>query len=450
MKKSFFNLKLISLTILLLILITPISAVAQQTDLPPLPDTQGNTGQTTKIRIPYSGKILNVETSNNNTGASPADLGGGLVRDPSADLTAAQVKEMTGGDKDPAKVAADNKALIDALNKADRNNYVMTDPSTVTPLQNSTLSTNICQAGICNYTLLAPIGTFLGNENNGRVYQITQKSNSLCQLLNSWFRIGIALAGMLAVVMIVIGGFQYATTDSLFGKSEGRTKVNDALFGLALALGTWLILNTINPALTNCSLDAKPTTAINSTVAGGTVSTGGVVTGSLAGSTGGTGQSYGVKGPGSIVANTQAGLMFPNQEWNATLVQEIKDSGIMNLSPSDSAKYFPNGNPTAEQWASLFVSIANKETTGFNPKDNTVEHKLDGNSSFSSEGLFSLSVGDPEVKAVARNNGVTPQDVLGDPTLSIKSSVQIMKRTINDNGYIGGPKGYWGPTNRGE
>ncbi|MEI8061841.1 MAG: pilin [bacterium] len=499
MNKSFFKHKSILTFYILAILVTPIYAKAD--DLPPLPEGVPNeavTGPGQKTVVLGGGLS---GTANNKpadtkalTGPANGDFSGSDLTpySPNTSITSQHLQLGTDG-KPSTTLTGDGtgytlnldgsysnntgalpfpnsdivgdeavkqeKSLFqqgpDTWNWPTGRNNNVTQGGTTNGTANSA---NICQNGICNYTLLAPIGTFLGNKSNGTVYQFTQDSNSLCKLLNSWFRIGIALAGMLAVVMIVIGGFQYATTDSLFGKSEGRTKVDNALFGLALALGTWLILNTINPALTNCSLDAKATTAINSTVA--TVSDG-MMTGALAGGTVmrnatngtldlGSGASYGVKGPGSIVANTQAGLMFPDQTWNEALIQDIKDSGIMNLSPSDSAKYFPNGNPTQDQWASLFVSIANKETTGFNAKDNTVAHKLDGKSSFSSEGLFSLSVRDPEVIVVARNNGVTPQDVLGDPILSIKSSVDIMKRVIQERGYISGPNGYWGPANRGE
>ena len=67
--------------------------------------------------------------------------------------------------------------------------------------------------------------------------------------LNAAFNLGLAVAATLAVVMITIGGLQYMTTDSIYGKGEGRDRIQNAVIGLILALLIWLILYTINPNL---------------------------------------------------------------------------------------------------------------------------------------------------------------------------------------------------------
>ena len=70
-------------------------------------------------------------------------------------------------------------------------------------------------------------------------------------LFNQIFRIGLTVAAVLAVIFIAIGGFQYMTTDAISGQTEGRNKIQNAVYGLLLALMIFIILNTINPDLLN-------------------------------------------------------------------------------------------------------------------------------------------------------------------------------------------------------
>jgi hypothetical protein len=70
------------------------------------------------------------------------------------------------------------------------------------------------------------------------------------------FQIGVALAGVIGVLLIVVGGFQYMTTDAIGKKEDGRKQILNAVYGVILALTAWLILNTINPGLLNFSIGA--------------------------------------------------------------------------------------------------------------------------------------------------------------------------------------------------
>lgn len=95
-----------------------------------------------------------------------------------------------------------------------------------------------------NYTPLAPIpGTV---DSQGQV--------DISNYIPRVFTTLIGIAGVLAVVMIVIGGIQYMSTDAILGKSEGKEKIKNALWGLLLALGAWAILYTINPNLLNLNI----------------------------------------------------------------------------------------------------------------------------------------------------------------------------------------------------
>jgi hypothetical protein len=73
---------------------------------------------------------------------------------------------------------------------------------------------------------------------------------SLSQYLKQIYLTGVGLAGVLAVLMIVIGGIQYIGSGmSPSAKEDARGKITNAILGLLLALGSWLILHTINPDL---------------------------------------------------------------------------------------------------------------------------------------------------------------------------------------------------------
>ncbi len=113
------------------------------------------------------------------------------------------------------------------------------------PLQNSTISITTLggntinpNVGENNYSTepLAPLPGFTGNPNLG-------------QWLESLFTILIVIAGILALIMIIVGGITYITSESFGGKGQGKAYIINAIIGLVLALGAWVILNTINPNL---------------------------------------------------------------------------------------------------------------------------------------------------------------------------------------------------------
>ncbi|MDQ5911884.1 MAG: hypothetical protein QG568_97, partial [Patescibacteria group bacterium] len=115
--------------------------------------------------------------------------------------------------------------------------------------QNSTSNTS----GGLSYTLLAPIKTFFPSGS------VNISDGGLGVYLNNMYRIGIAVATGLALVMIVVGGLQYVSTDSIQGKSDGKGRIQDALIGLLLALTSYIILNQINPNLLRSELKVAAT-----------------------------------------------------------------------------------------------------------------------------------------------------------------------------------------------
>jgi|GEM_PF-3935617 len=87
------------------------------------------------------------------------------------------------------------------------------------------------------YKLLAPIGKFMVAPDN------------IGEYFNLIFKLAIGLCAVLAVIMIVIGGVQYMGDESIFGKTEAKGRITKAILGLLIALGSYALLNTINPKL---------------------------------------------------------------------------------------------------------------------------------------------------------------------------------------------------------
>jgi len=107
------------------------------------------------------------------------------------------------------------------------------------------------------YGLLAP----LPNPNGGTLSSIdVSGSGALGNYLNVILKLAIGIAAVLAMIMIVMGGIQYMTSDFISSKEEGKHRITNAIFGLLVALGAWLILYTINPNLLNTNVNIATTT----------------------------------------------------------------------------------------------------------------------------------------------------------------------------------------------
>ena len=108
---------------------------------------------------------------------------------------------------------------------------------------------------ITNYQPLTPLP---GVTDNLPTYGVG--SVDFTSYVGGWVKLLIGIAAVLAVIMIVIGGVQYMSTDAVSGKSDGREKITSALWGLLLAIVCYLILNTINPNLLKFNLNLQNTT----------------------------------------------------------------------------------------------------------------------------------------------------------------------------------------------
>jgi ABC-type nickel/cobalt efflux system permease component RcnA len=82
-----------------------------------------------------------------------------------------------------------------------------------------------------------------------------QSGNNIDNLFNNIFLWGIAIAVIAAIVSLAYAGFQYMLSDLVSNKKASTDRMQATALGLALALGAWAILNTINPAILKSSLN---------------------------------------------------------------------------------------------------------------------------------------------------------------------------------------------------
>ena len=101
--------------------------------------------------------------------------------------------------------------------------------------------------------MLAPVNGLLGDsQGSGKnATEVVDVSGGIQPFFAKVYKLGITVAIALAIVVISLGGIRLATTDSISGTEEGRKMINAALAGLFLALFSYVLLNTINPALTD-------------------------------------------------------------------------------------------------------------------------------------------------------------------------------------------------------
>ena len=89
-------------------------------------------------------------------------------------------------------------------------------------------------------------------------------ATGLGAFFNQAFTLFIGLLGIFAVLLIIAGGLQYVSTDAWGSKDSGKKKIQAALGGLAIALLSYVILNTIDPGLTEFNFTVKPIEGLRS------------------------------------------------------------------------------------------------------------------------------------------------------------------------------------------
>lgn len=82
-------------------------------------------------------------------------------------------------------------------------------------------------------------------------------SGSFNNFVNTLYYLSIGIAGLLAVIKIIIAGVKYMLSDIVTDKSDAKSDIKGALLGLLIVLGAVLILGIINPQLTQVNFNPE-------------------------------------------------------------------------------------------------------------------------------------------------------------------------------------------------
>jgi hypothetical protein len=127
----------------------------------------------------------------------------------------------------------------------------------------------VAQIKPTEYNLLAPIPQLSVNVDGSNCVKDGKPCATTATYIPGLFRLMIAIATGLAVLMLIFAGIKYMSTDAFSGKEEAKGIIENALWGLLLAMSAWLIVFTVNPNLVKFDLSI-PVTEIKTTTTPGT------------------------------------------------------------------------------------------------------------------------------------------------------------------------------------
>ena len=87
---------------------------------------------------------------------------------------------------------------------------------------------------------------------------LNDPSTDINSYINILYALSISIAALLAVIKIIVAGVKYMLSDVVTSKSEAKSDIQGALIGLLVVISAVLILNVINPQLTQTTLFIAP------------------------------------------------------------------------------------------------------------------------------------------------------------------------------------------------
>lgn len=148
---------------------------------------------------------------------------------------------------DQTKISAEEKA------KVEENYY---------PLAQLPQLGEECTPDSTGKTICIKVAADCHQDPNNPKEQICTPGLGFAGYLNILIKIFIGICAVLAMIMIVMGGVQYMTSELVSAKSAAKETISKAILGLLLALGAYAILNTINPDLLKIGLETLPTATV--------------------------------------------------------------------------------------------------------------------------------------------------------------------------------------------
>ena len=104
------------------------------------------------------------------------------------------------------------------------------------------------QAQVVNFTPLT------GSDNLGGLSGLFSGS-SLASLFSAAFTMALSAGAILAVLRLAYAGWLYMGAADMWGsKQKAKDVIRDAILGLLLLIGIWIVLNQINPCLPNLNV----------------------------------------------------------------------------------------------------------------------------------------------------------------------------------------------------
>src|SRR3989344_1426082 len=103
--------------------------------------------------------------------------------------------------------------------------------------------------------LLIPVQTAFAEGYNLKIQLPTEQGpvttiTGPADYIRNFYNFGLLAVGLLAMLMIVIGAIQYSTSGGDTSKiSDAKDRIYKAILGIALLLGAYILLRTINPEL---------------------------------------------------------------------------------------------------------------------------------------------------------------------------------------------------------